>query len=243
MRNALLLLAVGAFPLYGNAQGFANFNLYQVGSSSFDIPQLGQHALHANSLYWGGRVVKTDKYFLGADCSVLLRMLANSGGTREQFLFSDGTGAQGMDLPAFSWRFGAMAKRIGVGVEIDSRALFIQGPADSTMAPTGYYTFNSDKLISDANIGLIVMGYFKLGDLVSINPTIGYDWMFMDREAEPVDGRLILAELPVQVWLTNGFGLNVEPAFQLRSLKVHDAGEKRTSTMFALKFGLAFKLR
>jgi hypothetical protein len=172
------------------------------------------------------------------DVSSIMRILTSGGKERDEFLFTNDEGFKGFDMPTLSLRLGKMGGKVGAGVDMDVRALFLEGPVDTL--PTGYYHFNSDKIISDFNFGPVVTGYFPIGGLLAINPTIGYSWMFLEREASPVDGHLYLIENSVLVRVTDAIGINVETDLQIRRMKTGEEEDKHPGSMFCLKFGLAY---
>lgn len=239
MKTKLLILLLSCSPMLARPQGFVALNLYQAGSSTFEDDPIGTRKLNTSSILFQGRGLSTDdEYFWGMDASSIMRMLVMSGKTKDEFLHADADGFKGFDMPTLSLRLGKMGGKVGGGVDMDVRALFFEGPVDSL--PNGYYRFNSDKIISDFNFGPVVTGYFPVGDFVAINPTIGYSWMFLERQETPVDGHLFLIENSVLVRVAGPIGVNVETDLQIRRMKMDLTDENHPGTMFCLKFGLTY---
>ena len=241
MRTIQLLLALALLPGASYGQGYGLLNLYQVGSTTFEDRPIGGRTITTNSVLLGGKFLEVDRFFFVWDASSIMRALLTGGAKADKgFRFTDDQGAQAMDLPTWSLRYGWMAGNIGFGLDADIRSLHLRCPVDSLSS--GYYQFNTDAGFGDLNFGLVACGYFELGKVVSINPTIGWDMMLLEREATPVDGHLFFVECPVQLWLLGDFGVNVEPDLQIRRVKTTDTEDKYPQTMFALKLGFAYHL-
>ncbi len=241
MRPSILLLLLALLPEASSAQGYGLLNLYQVGRTTFEDRPIGSRDIQTNSILFGGKFLEVDRFFFLMDVSSIMRAMTKGGAKADEgFRFTDDNGAQAMDLPVWSLRYGWMAENIGFGLDADIRSLYLHCPVDTLSS--GYYRFNTDAGFGDLNFGLVACAYFEIGDLVSVNPTVGWDMMFLERQATPVDGHLFFIECPVQLWLFGPIGVNVEPDLQIRRVKTSDAEDKYPQTMFALKLGIAYHL-
>lgn len=228
------ILAVGLSVLLTNSfsQSFGTFNLYQLGNTSFRDPAIGTQTIKNTYPCFQAKAMNKS-YFMAADASVLFIYLLNVvDKNNKTSLPVNSNGYSGFDMGSYSLRLGGMAGKVGIGVDMDMRALFLNGPNN--------YHFNDNKFISDFNFGLVLTTRLDIGKSIAYSPTIGYDMMFTERQTSPIDGNLFLFENTILINIIGGFGITLEPDWQYRSVRMASDDKAHGSVMFAFRFGLCY---
>lgn len=233
MKKIIIVLLALVCINTGKAQeGFVSFNFYQLGFSTFNDVPIGKQKLGMNLPGFSGKVM-TNEVFMAADVSIMANYLIHAVSKKPMEAPKNNNGYSGIDLPTFSWRFGKMYEYFGFGVDLDMRALYL---VSNTSA---IYKFNDNKIISDFNFGPVFTGFIEVTDFLVCSPTIGWDMMFTERQTTPVDGHLFLFENCFIIPVAGDWGFNIEPNLQYRRVRMPTLDDKRSSLMFALKFGIS----
>ncbi len=238
MKKIILMALFCAIGFASNAQRWGVFNLYSLGSTSFNDDPIGHQSIGTSGLSFNCKAMNMKSgLFIGADCSLLLRGLL--GGGKSKLEYTNKEDYTGLDQGVFSLRMGGMFKpSFGLGVDMDIRCVYLHysGPSYSSKM----YDFNGNKIINEFNFGLVYTGMFPIvKDLVYYSPSLVGDMMFTERQTTPVDGYLLGFENAILINL-GGFIINVEPDWQFRKLYMATDKEKFASTMFAFRFGVGF---